>query len=126
MPWAASSRLAGGYTPFPISSRLTAAENVEIIYDSVVKEICGNVKVESVKLENKKTQEEREVTLDGVFIAVGMLPETKAYEGLVTLDEAGYILYECKTDADIQKFKKYYKKDEELCTFGDGATHARI
>lgn len=73
-------------------SRLTAAENVEIIYDSVVKEICGNVKVESVKLENKKTQEEREVTLDGVFIAVGMLPETKAYEGLVTLDEAGYIV----------------------------------
>ena len=33
------------------------------------------------------------------------------------LEEAGYILYECKTEEDIQKFKKYYEKEEELCTF---------
>lgn len=73
-------------------SRLTEAENVEIIYDSVVKEIGGKFKVESVRLENKKTQEERIVALDGVFIAVGMMPETRAYEGLVKLDETGYIV----------------------------------
>lgn len=36
------------------------------------------------------------------------------------LNEAGYILYECKTEEDIQKFKKYYAKDEELCTFNGG------
>ena len=72
-------------------SRLTAAENVEIIYDSVVKEIQGKFKVEALLLENKKTKEEQTIVLDGVFIAVGMLPETKAYEGLVELDEAGYI-----------------------------------
>lgn len=73
-------------------TRLTEAENVEIIYDSVVKEIRGNFKVESLLLENKKTAEEKTVDLDGVFIAVGMLPETKAYEGLVTMDAAGYIV----------------------------------
>lgn len=33
------------------------------------------------------------------------------------LEEAGYILYQCKTKNDIQKFKKYYSDDEELCTF---------
>ena len=33
------------------------------------------------------------------------------------LAQKGYILYECKTEEDIQKFKKYYDKDEELCTF---------
>jgi len=73
-------------------SRLVAAENVEIIYDSVVKEIGGKFKVESVCLKNEKTGEERTVALDGVFIAVGMLPETTAYEGLVKLDETGYIV----------------------------------
>lgn len=73
-------------------TRLTEAENVEIIYDSVVKEIQGKFKVESLLLENKKTAEERTVTLDGVFIAVGMMPETKAYEGLVDRDEAGYLI----------------------------------
>mgnify|MGYP003304220615 CR=1 FL=1 len=36
------------------------------------------------------------------------------------LDKAGYILYECKTEKDIQSFKKYYKKDEQLCTFRGG------
>ena len=36
------------------------------------------------------------------------------------LDKAGYILYECKTEKDIQSFKKYYKKGEELCTFRGG------
>lgn len=73
-------------------SRLTAAENVKIIYDSVVKEIQGKFKVESLLLENKKTGEARTVTLDGVFIAVGMLPETLGYEGLVELDASGYIV----------------------------------
>jgi len=73
-------------------TRLVETENVEPVYDSVVKEIQGNFKVESLRVENKKTGEERTITLDGVFIAVGMLPETKAYEGLVELDAAGYIV----------------------------------
>ena len=36
------------------------------------------------------------------------------------LDEAGYILYECNSEEDIQKFKKYYAPREELCTFIGG------
>ena len=36
------------------------------------------------------------------------------------LKKAGYNLYECKTEKDIQKFKKYYKKREEICTFSGG------
>ena len=36
------------------------------------------------------------------------------------LEEAGYILYECHTESDIQQFKKYYSKGEELCTFNGG------
>ena len=36
------------------------------------------------------------------------------------LDEAGYILYECHSEEDIQKFKKYYAPKEELCTFRGG------
>lgn len=73
-------------------TQLAAEENVEIIYDSVVKEIKGNQMVESILLENVKTKEETELALQGVFIAVGMLPETKIYENLVNLDEAGYII----------------------------------
>ena len=35
------------------------------------------------------------------------------------MDEAGYNLYECNSESDILRFKKYYKKGEELCTFDD-------
>ena len=35
------------------------------------------------------------------------------------LAEKSYTLYECKTNEDIQKFRKYYAKGEELCTFRD-------
>ncbi len=37
------------------------------------------------------------------------------------LNETGYILYECKTNDDIQEFKKYYKEEEMLCTFKDNS-----
>ena len=40
-----------------------------------------------------------------------------AYE---LLDEAGYTLYECNSEEEVQAFKKYYAKDEELCTFHGG------
>ena len=73
-------------------SKLVTAENVEIIYDSVVKEIKGSTKVEAVLLENKNTKEEKEIALDGIFIAVGMLPETAIYSDALTLDEGGYIV----------------------------------
>ena len=36
------------------------------------------------------------------------------------LSEAGYDLYECRSESDIQKFKKYYAEGEELCTFNGG------
>ena len=36
------------------------------------------------------------------------------------LKEAGYILYECKTEEDIQSFKRFYEPNEELCTFIGG------
>lgn len=38
------------------------------------------------------------------------------------MDSAGYNLYECKTESDIQKFRKYYRSDEEICTFWTNRT----
>lgn len=35
------------------------------------------------------------------------------------MDKAGYVLYKCETDADVKEFKKYYAKNEALCTFHD-------
>jgi len=48
----------------------------------------------------------------------GIVKTNKTPEEL--MDEAGYILYKCESEEDIQRFKKYYAKDEELCTFWGG------
>lgn len=72
-------------------SRLMAMENVEVIWDSVVERIEGSDIVTGVQISNKKTGEKTELPLEGVFVAVGNKPLSKSYEGVVELDEAGYI-----------------------------------
>ena len=69
-----------------------ACKNVEIIWDSIPLSIEGTDKVEALKIQNKKTQEESFIETDGVFIAVGIVPGTEKFKDLVKLDEAGYIV----------------------------------
>jgi len=71
--------------------RLKNCANVEIIWDSVVESIKGEDEVEAVKVKNVKTNEVSELALQGVFIAVGMLPNTESFKGVVETDGTGYI-----------------------------------
>lgn len=64
---------------------------VKPVYDSVVKEIKGSAKVESVVVENVKTGEQTEIPTDAVFIFTGMLPQTELVD-MLPKDPAGYIL----------------------------------
>ena len=64
---------------------------VKPIYDSVVKEIKGSVKVESIVLQNVKTNEETELSADAIFIFTGMIPQTALVE-MLPKDEGGYIV----------------------------------
>ena len=67
------------------------AAGVKPIYNSVVKSINGDQRVQSVTLENVKTGEVSEVEADAVFIFVGMNPRTDLFE-MVPKDEKGYII----------------------------------
>lgn len=71
---------------------LFACKNVELIWDSIPLSIEGTDKVEALKIQNKKAQEESFIETDGVFIAVGIVPGTEKFKDLVKLDEAGYIV----------------------------------
>ncbi len=79
-----------------MQKRIFAIENIEVVWDSVVKEIVGEQKgfaksVTGVILENKKTGEERRLDLDGVFIAIGHKPNSNLVKEVVDTDEVGYI-----------------------------------
>lgn len=74
-----------------LQKRLMALENVEIIWDTVVESIEGNGKVESLNLHNRKTGEKKTLSVDGVFIAVGISPNSEPYRDLLKTDGSGYI-----------------------------------
>ncbi|MEY8396057.1 FAD-dependent oxidoreductase [Lachnospiraceae bacterium 45-P1] len=74
-----------------LQNKLMAMENVEVIWDTVVDSINGTDKVASLSLSNKKTGEKKEISVDGVFIAVGISPNTGAFEGVVEMDAGGYV-----------------------------------
>ena len=75
-----------------LQDKLFKCANVEMVWDSVPTVIEGTDKVEDIKVHNVKTDEGKTITVDGVFIAVGILPNTEKFKGLVDLDESGYII----------------------------------
>ena len=69
---------------------------IQIRYDTVMTKINGRDKVESATLKNVKTGAEEDTPCDGVFIFVGMIPNTNFLKGIIDLDESGFIACEPK------------------------------
>ena len=73
-----------------LQENLLSLDNVEVIWDTVADSINGDGMVKSLSLTNVKDGQKRELEVQGVFIAVGISPESRAFEGLVDMDH-GYI-----------------------------------
>ncbi len=69
--------------------------NLIIKYETIATAIEGKGKVQSVKLKNAKTGEEENYPCDGVFIFVGMVPNTNFLKGFVELSANGFIKCDC-------------------------------
>ncbi len=83
-----------------LQEELGSLPNVEILYSHVVEEILGEDAVEGVNLKDCKTGEVSLLPVAGVFVAVGIRPETELVQGLAACDENGYVLAgeDCATD----------------------------
>lgn len=75
-----------------LEDQVRKTDNIELVLDSVVNRINGTAGVESVEVVNVKTNETCEIPVQGAFIAVGTIPQTKGIEGLPDMDERGYII----------------------------------
>lgn len=73
-----------------LQNNVKNTENIEIIYNTVVEEIMGDSTVDSIKINTKGDKKTLEVK--GVFVAIGIEPETQAVKDTVALDEGGYII----------------------------------
>lgn len=75
-----------------LQENLLALPNVEMVWNSVVKSINGEGKVASVTVTDVKSGSERTIPVSGVFIAVGIVPQSEYLRNDLALDEKGYII----------------------------------
>lgn len=74
-----------------MQNRVRNSPNVEILWNTEVEEIMGTDKVESIRVVNNKTNEKKEIPVEGFFLAIGHKPSTEIFREYLDLDETGYI-----------------------------------
>lgn len=82
-----------------LEKKLRAAGNVEFIFDTVVTGLVGDKSLYAISLKNEKTGETGELKVDGMFVAIGQVPENEPFARVASLDARGYIEADdaCKT-----------------------------
>ena len=73
-----------------MQKRVKENPKIKIQFNSEIVEILGENKVEKVKIKNNKTGEVSEMPIDGIFVAIGHIPNTKLFKD-IEVDEAGFI-----------------------------------
>lgn len=76
--------------------------NVEFVLNATIKELLGEDRLSGVVVVDKLTGEERQIPVEGLFVAIGQIPENAAFAAQVTLDDKGYISAQedCRTKSN--------------------------
>ena len=79
-----------------MQNRVFNTPNIEMVWDSVPKEILGETegfakKVTAVDVENVKTGEIRKIDIDGFFVAIGHKPNSDLFKGQLEMNDVGYL-----------------------------------
>lgn len=85
-----------------LQEKVFSIDNIEVIWDTVVEEICGENEVTGINISNVKTQDKKYLDIDGVFVAIGIIPNSHIFEKHLQLDDGNYIVAteDCKTSVD--------------------------
>ena len=80
-----------------MQKKVLNTENIEVVWDHVPKEITGieegfSKAVTGATLTNVKTGEEKNINIDGFFVAIGHTPNTELFKGQLDMDDQGYII----------------------------------
>lgn len=73
-----------------MQERAKANPKISFMFNSEITEVLGEMNVKAVKIKNNKTNEISEMPIDGIFVAIGHMPNTKVFSG-IDLDEKGFI-----------------------------------
>lgn len=75
-----------------LQQRAFAQPRLEFIWSTVVEEVLGDKVVEELKLRNVKTGQQSNLKVNGVFVAVGLMPNSQQFFNILELDDAGYVI----------------------------------
>ncbi len=71
---------------------VSARKNVTILYRSVVEEYVGEPELSGLLVRKTEDDTQARIAVDGVFVAIGQVPENEAFADMVTLDKHGYVV----------------------------------
>ncbi len=75
-----------------LQERAFAHPKLEFIWNTVVEEVLGDRLLEGLELRNVKTGQESNLKVDGLFVAVGLMPNSQCFRSIVEVDDVGYII----------------------------------
>ncbi len=79
--------------------KILASEKVKVVYNALAQEILGETKLEGLRYLDKARDETHDLAVDGVFVEIGMVPNTEFVKGFVALNQRGEILIDHRTKA---------------------------
>ena len=77
--------------------RVLKTANIDLRYNSEIEEVLGDQVVEGVRIKNNQTDAKEEISVSGLFIAIGHKPNTDLFRGQIEMDESGYLVTKNKT-----------------------------
>ena len=86
-----------------LQKKLFARKNIEVIFSSIVTEVKGRDLVEEIIIENIDDKQQRSIKISGLFIAIGIKPNTDFFRDIISLDEKGFIV----TDEEMQSSSRF-------------------
>ena len=72
--------------------RVTSTPNIDLRYNTEIDEVLGDMVVEGLRMVNNQTGEKEEISITGLFIAIGHKPNTDIFKGQLDMDDAGYLI----------------------------------
>ncbi len=75
-----------------LQDRAFKKKNIEFCWDSIPVKINGEKKVTGIEVKNVKNNETKKIEAEGIFIYIGMIPQTEVFKDLNILDEKGYVI----------------------------------
>lgn len=75
-----------------MQDRVTNTQNIKVYWNTETDEVLGEKTVEGVRVKNRITGETQEIPIKGFFVAIGHTPNSAIFQGVLDMDESGYLL----------------------------------